>query len=306
MLQGRPREAIALAEAAVDDGQRADEFEALTHAYTALDGSYQMLGEPELAVHEWISLDIYTRLGHTRLRGITELNLGVQAYADGRWDAAADLYTSAEADCLAAGDRANAAIAATNLGELLVSRGSLVEAERELGEARRVLRSTGYIPFALFAETQLARIALARSDTETALEALTRIVEEAEGNAYAASALESALYFAQAATAAGRPEQGLAVLDDAARRAGSDAVLYSVPVDRVRGGALAALGRPDDAAESIERALAGARRQSLQYEELLALRARLDLMDRVDIGSQRRGSPRGSSPSGDPRRSGLS
>ena len=58
----------ALAEAAVEDGQRADEFEALTHAYTALDGSYQMLGQPERAVHEWMSLDIYTRLGDTSAR----------------------------------------------------------------------------------------------------------------------------------------------------------------------------------------------------------------------------------------------
>ena len=158
-----------------------------------------------------------------------------------------------------------------------MSRGQLLEAERALGDARRVLRSTSYVPFALFAETQLARIALARGDAESALDSLTRIVDEAEGNAYAASALESALYFAQAATATGRPEEGLRVLDDAARRAGSDAVLYTVPVDRVRGGALAALGRLDEATASIDRALAGARRQSLLYEQLLALRARLEL-----------------------------
>ena len=164
-----------------------------------------------------------------------------------------------------------------------MSLGRLVEAERALGEARRVLRSTSYVPFALFAETQLARIALARGDAERALDSLTRIVEEAEGNAYAASALEGALYFAQAATAAGRPDEGLAVLDDAARRAGSDAVLYSVPVDRVRGSAIAALGRLDEAAASIDRALAGARRQSLLYEQLLALRARFDLVNRTDL-----------------------
>jgi tetratricopeptide (TPR) repeat protein len=283
MFQGRPRAAIALAETAVEDGRRADEFEALRHAYTALDGSYQMLGQPERAVHERMSLDLYTRPGETRARGILELNLGVQAYAEGRWAEAADLYTHAEEDLLAAGDRPNAAIAKTNFGELLVSRGRLVEAERALGEARRVLRSTSYIPFALFAETQIARIALARDDAEGALESLTRIVEEAEDNAYAASALESALYFAQAATAAGRPEEGLGVLDDAARRAGSDAVLYSVPVDRVRGSAIAALGRLDEAAGSIESALAGARRQSLLYEQLLALRARFELLKRADL-----------------------
>ena len=45
----------------------------------------------------------------------------------------------------------------------------------------------------------------------------------------------------------------------------------------MRGGALAALGRLDEATASIDRALAGARRQSLLYEQLLALRARLEL-----------------------------
>ena len=45
-------------EAAVGDGRRADEFEALRHAYTALDGAYQMLGQPERAVHERMSLDL--------------------------------------------------------------------------------------------------------------------------------------------------------------------------------------------------------------------------------------------------------
>ena len=118
-----------------------------------------------------------------------------------------------------------------------------------------------------------------RGDAEGALDALTRIVDEAEGNAYAASALEGALYFAQAATAAGRPDEGLAVLENAARRAGTDAVLYSVPVDRVRGGAIAALGRLDEARASIDRALAGARRQLLLYEQLLSLRARFDLLN---------------------------
>ena len=125
----------------------------------------------------------------------------------------------------------------------------------------------------------MASIALTRGDAEGALDALTRLVDEAEGNAYAASALEGALYFAQAATAAGRPDEGLAVLENAARRAGTDAVLYSVPVDRVRGGAIAALGRLDEARASIDRALAGARRQLLLYEQLLSLRARFDLLN---------------------------
>jgi len=277
MIQGHAREAITLALAAVGEAQDGEDLEALARAYAALDGSYQMLGEPEKAVHERMALEIYTTLGHDRSRGITELNLGVQAYADGRWDEAVDLYVRAQEDCLRAGDRPNAAIAKANLGELLVSRGELDEAERLLADARRVLRSSGYLPFALFAETQLARIALVRGQVDSALQALTTIVEQAERNAYAASALESALYFAQAATAAGRPSQGLGVLDEAARQAGDEAVLYSVPIGRVRGAALVSLGRRADAATCLDETLAGARQQSLLHEQLLTLREQFSL-----------------------------
>ena len=76
------------------------ELGALARAYAALDGSYQMLGEPEKAIHERMSIEIYTTLGDIRARGITEANLGVQAYADGRWTEAVDLYLRAQEDCL--------------------------------------------------------------------------------------------------------------------------------------------------------------------------------------------------------------
>ena len=121
--QGRAREAIPLALAAADEARRAEELEALARAYMALDNSYQLLGEPEKAVHERMALEIYTALGDTRSRGITEMNLGVQAYAGGSWQEAEDLYRCAQEDCGRAGDRYNVVIAATNLGELLISRG---------------------------------------------------------------------------------------------------------------------------------------------------------------------------------------
>jgi class 3 adenylate cyclase/tetratricopeptide (TPR) repeat protein len=276
-FQGHPREAIRIAELAVDEARQSDAAEALARAYTALDGSYQMLGHPEKAIHERMALEIYTRLGHVRSRGITELNLGVQAYADGRWDEAADLYRRAEEDCLHAGDRPNAAIAKANLGELLVSRGALDEAERLLTEARRVLRSSNYAPFALFAETQLGRVALARGLAVEALQLLRSVVDRGARDAYAAAALEGAIYFAQAATACQRPHEGLSVLEQAAAQAGDEAVLYSVAVGRVRAAALRALGDLDEAAASVEKALASARRQSLLYEQMLLLTERSEL-----------------------------
>jgi tetratricopeptide (TPR) repeat protein len=136
------------------------------------------------------------------------------------------------------------------------------------------LRAAGLTPYALFAETQLARAKLDRGHADQSLQSLERIVGEAEGIGHAGIVLEIAVYFAHAAIAAGEPARGLSVLNEAAIAAGDEAVMLSVPVDRVRGAALLALGRLDEARACFERALAGARRQSLLYEQLLVLRDR--------------------------------
>ena len=278
--QGRAREAVRIAEAAVADAERAEDLHALAIAYTALDGSYQLLGEPEKAVYERQAVEIYSRLGQTRSLGISELNLGVQAFADGNWDEAVEWYSRAREHCLLAGDRANAAAAAGNLGELLVSRGALDAAEPMLTEARRALRAAGYAPYALFAETQLARVMLARGQRADALRVLDAIVAEAATLGHPIIALETTVYFAHAHALVGDAAVGLEALEGAAGAAGDEAALLSVPVDRVRGACLMALDRLDDAESCLMRALAGAERQGLLYEQLLVRQDLLELADR--------------------------
>ncbi len=277
-LQGHAREAVQLALRAIDEGTRVGELEAVARAYGALDAAYQFLGQPEKAVHEREALEIWARLGRKRAVGIVEMNLGVQAYADGRWEEAVDWYRRSQEDCAATGDRYQVAIAGANLGEVLVSRGLLDEAEPVLRKARHVLRAAGPPPYALFAETQLARLQLAHGRHAEALELLGHLVDEARDEIrHAAATLEIVVHFAEAAVTAGDPLRGLAALDTAADDAGDEAALYAVPVDRVRGLALTAAGRHDEAAECLERALAGARSQSLLYEQLLTLWQRATL-----------------------------
>ena len=281
LLQGYPREAVELALQAVEEGELTNELEALARAYTALDGAYQMLGQPDKAVHEQRAVEIWAELGSLRSVGNVELNLGVQAYSDGRWDEAADWYGRAQRDCSAAGDRQNAAIAGANLGELLVSRERFDEAEAVLVDARRVLRGAGLVPFALFAETQLARAAVKQGRAAEGLEALERILVEAEDIGHAGISLEIAIYFGYAAAAAGDPVRGLGVLEEAAQAAGEDAAFLAVPIDRVRGMTLVALDRLDEAAECFARALASARQQQLLFEQLLILRHQTVLARRL-------------------------
>ena len=276
-LQGRPREAIALAESAVAEARQANELEALGRAYGVLDQAYQTLGETDKVVHERLALDVYRELGQRRKAGFSEMNLGHQAQWAGRWDEAIEWLRLAEEDCTAAGDRPAAAGAGVVLGEILVNRRELAAAEPVLRNAWRVLRSAGFTPFALLAETQLARIVLEQGDADQALSLLAAALEEARGVGHAEFVLEVVIVFAAAARAAGRLERGLEVLDEEARRAGEDAHLRAVPLDRARGGLLVALGRLDEAEACLDRALAGARRQGLLYEELSTLRERFAL-----------------------------
>jgi tetratricopeptide (TPR) repeat protein len=269
MFEGRALEAIPLALAAAEEARWTDELEALARAYMALDGSYRRLGEPEKAVFERMALEIYTKLGQVNARGLVENNLGVQAYADGRWSEAFEFYSRAREDCLRSGDRQNAAMVGTNLGELLVSKGDVEEAERALTDARRVLRSSRYTSFVIFADIQLARCKLDRGDTKAALETLEHVVAEAKGVGHAGMLLEAAAYAAHAHARTGSAEAGLESLESAAVAAGQHAIRHAAAIERARAACLTAMGRRAEARECLDRALEAAKRQGLLYEELL-------------------------------------
>ena len=277
MFQGRARVAIRVAELAVAEAERVGELEALVHAYTALDGSYQLLGEPEKAIYERMALDIHAKLGRLRARGITELNLGVTAYADGHWDEAADLYTRGQDDLLRAGDRSTAAHCASSLAELLISRGELDEAERLLRESRRVVRASAFLAFAVFADLQLARCVLERSRPSEAVDLLEQVAREAVDVGYAVLELEVGAYLALAHARSGSPAAGLSALEKAQASVGDEAAVHAPAVERARAICLAALGRTAEARDSVGRAVTAAVRQGMLYEELLARRARIEL-----------------------------
>ena len=269
--QFRPRMALKIGLQAVAEAESSGELDALARAYTKIDEAYQTLGRRDEAVHEERALEIYEELGD--LAGITLLaiNLGVQAYSDGRWDDAIAMYSKAQEVARRSGNIPAEAAAAVNLGEVLISRGRLDEAETVLREARRVLRGQKVIAFALFAETQLARLLMERGEHQVAVTALTKIIDEAIRIGQPFFAVDASVHLADAHTRSGRPERALEAIDVAADLAGEDAALYEVPLERLRAQGFLAKGRPDEALLRVEAALASAREQRLVYEEALLL-----------------------------------
>jgi tetratricopeptide (TPR) repeat protein len=269
--QFRPRLALKVGLQAVEEAEASGELDALARAYTKIDEAYQILGMRDEAVHEERALEIFEELGD--LPGITLLaiNLGVQAYADGRWDDAIALYSKAQEVARRSGDISAEGAAAANLGEVLISRGKWEEAETVLQEARRVLRGQKVIGFALFAETQLGRLLMERGRHLDAVEALKQVIDEADRVGQPFFAVDASVHLADALARSGDPLQALEVIETARELAGEDAALYEVPLQRLRAQALIAMGRPDEALGHIEPALASARAQRLVYEEALLL-----------------------------------
>ena len=269
--QFRPRTALKVGLLAVEEAEASGELDALARAYTKIDEAYQILGLRDQAVHEEKALEIYEELGD--LSGITLLaiNLGVQAYSDGRWDDAISMYSKAQDVSRRSGDISAEGAAAANLGEVLISRGQLDEAEAVLHEARRVLRGQKVIGFALFAEAQLGRLMLERGEFDAGVNALEQVIEEADRLGQPFFAVDASVHLADACTRSGDPLQALEVIEAAKDVAGEDAALFEVPLERLRAGALIAMGRPEEALGIVEHALASAREQRLVYEEALLL-----------------------------------
>lgn len=269
--QFRPRVALQVGLRAVEEAEESGEMVALARAYTKIDEAYQILGMRDEAVHEEKALEIFEKLGDLSGISLLAINLGVQAYSDGRWDDAISLYSKAQEVSRRAGNVYDEGAAAANLGEVLISRGQIDEAETVLEEARRVLRGQKVIGFALFAETQLGRLMMERGEHRAAVSALTQVIDEAKRMGQPFFAVDASVHLADALTRAGDPDRALEVIAHTRELAGEDAALYEVPLERLRAQALIAMARPDEASAHVARALASARAQRLVYEEALLL-----------------------------------
>ena len=223
------------------------------------------------------ALEIYRELGAARWAAVIESNLGVQAYAEGRWRDASTYYTHSREELERLGDSTQAAFAGANLGEVLISRGLLDEAEAALEDAQRTLRAHEHVTGSFFAETQLARLALIRGDVDSAIDILTGVVDEAISVGTASFGLEAAIYLAEAHVRRGAADRALEILDTTERTLGLESSPLAAHLARVRAMALRRKGDLETASEQLDLALTIARRQLLLYEEEQTLRELADL-----------------------------
>jgi tetratricopeptide (TPR) repeat protein len=269
--QGRRAEAIRWARLAIEEAKASGEQEALASAYRTLDLSNVELGRYEDVTHYPLALAIYEELGDLMESGTINNDLGAFAYYQGRWDDALAFYEKARDQWERAGDLPWAATISANVAEILSDRGQLEEADQMGREALRILRGAGLKSAIAFGLNIVGRVACRSGRYAEALELLeqARAVNHEIGDQ--PEELESDVRIAECLAMQGRSAQALELATEALVRSETLGGPATPQLQRVRGCALAQLGRLSEARVALKESVAGARDREAEYEEALAL-----------------------------------
>ena len=270
--QGAYDDCIRRCNDVVAEALEIDDHLQLARAYMMLHNVHTMTVSPERVAFRGLALSIFEDLGDLRRQALTLNNLGIDAYYEGDWDKALDVYARSRTLFERLGDVSNVAMAANNIGEILADRGRIDEAEALFGEVVETADASGRRGLATIARLNLGR-AVSRSGRLDEGAALIAEAAAAFADMQAESfALEAEVRLAEcdlfrgtaAAAALARARSVLTAADS-----GSDTV-RAVAL-RVEGSALLQLRRPDEARRCLTAAADAARGAGLLYELALAL-----------------------------------
>ena len=225
------------------------------------------------------ALALYEELGDLVGQNDMNNNLGVLAYFDGRWDDALEYYRQSRDGAERVGNIVDVGFAEANIGELLVNQQRFGEAEERLADAVRVLRSTGELSMAMFAELQMARISKERGELDRAEAMLREVERESEANGFTSNVLEARLHLADCLLRTGAHEGALDQVERAMSEAGEEAAMFGLTERRLRALALFGAGRPADALAVLESGIDAARDRGQPYDEALMLEAVADIIE---------------------------
>ncbi len=287
--QGKYPECIAWCKRMIPEALAANDQAGLAHAYLLLHLAYTHLGSPDRVAYRGLALPLFEELGDFTRQGYVLNNMGIDAYYDGDWDLARDLYERGRRALEQAGGLVDAADVMYNIAEILSDQGHLEEAERRSREILAIYRAARYPVGEALATTNLGRIATRAGRLEEGSElledALRRFAELGDER-YAA---ETECRLVEAAVFGSDPELALSLLADCeprVRRLGDVPALLAL-VTRLRGYALAQAGQRTESLASIDESERIAREGAVPYELGLTLEAKV----RIGSASQGPGGP---------------
>jgi tetratricopeptide (TPR) repeat protein len=255
-LQGNGRAALKWSGIGVREARASGDQAALAFAYNTRHLACIQTGVTEDEPYGELALATYERVGDLRMQGHCLNNLAISAMRDGHWDRSAVRLDRAADIFRRVGDTANEANAQYNRADLLIRQRRFTEAEPLLAAALRAAQAADDRELVALVARESGRVlagrgriheALARFDV--ARSGLTEL-----GLPIELIGLDTAL--ADCLTDAGHLERAISVANEAVARAEelhAESLLASV--HRVRGRALLAAGRDDDARAAFEEGL---------------------------------------------------
>jgi predicted ATPase/class 3 adenylate cyclase len=279
--QGRYDEALVLASMVIERATGLHDMRDLAHAYYLAHMIHTFRGDEERHAFRGLALPIFEEIGDLVGQASVLNNLGIEAYYEGRWDEARDLYERSRALRERIGDAINVATTTNNIGEIESDQGRFDEAEQSFRETLRIVEAAGHLLLTAVARGNLGRVASRVGRYDEADELLRGAAEQLEDIGAAPFAVELQARHAELRGLRGDdPAAVVAAADAAARRLDEAGVPAAVRVllERVRGVALVRAGRSVEARASLAEALDVAERAHADYEIALTLRAiaRLD------------------------------
>ncbi|MDX6411263.1 MAG: hypothetical protein QOE91_779, partial [Gaiellaceae bacterium] len=275
LRQGEFLHCIEWCRRVVDDAQPIDDLEGLAHAYYLLHLAYTSLGAPEREAFRGLALPIYEELGDLLGQANVLNNLGIDAYYEGRWDDALDLYERSRRARERIGDVVGVATIANNIAEIKSDRGELEEAEELFRAAHAVCTTTGYRFVATLALSNLGRAAARAGRLDEVSDLLDEAHEAFLEMKASAFVLETEARLAERDVLAGAYERALErVTETIANASATDAqpVLLAL-LHRLRGYALLQSGDRSLAEAALDESARVALTAQAQYELALTREA---------------------------------
>ncbi len=275
LRQGEYRDCIEWCRRVVDEAGQAQDLPALAHAYYLLHLSHTSLRSPERAAFRGLALPIYEELGDLLGQANVLNNLGIDAYYEGRWQEALDLYERSKEARERIGDVVGAAQITNNIGEVKSDQGYLTTASELFEEARAVFETSGHRFLEILAASNLGRAASRAGRFDDAFDTLDRAYADFQEIRAGSFVLETGARLAERAAFAGDAADAIARADEtlqATEETDAGATLRAL-LHRLRGYALAQSGDLEAADEALQQSLETARAAEETYEVALTLEA---------------------------------
>lgn len=270
--QGRLTSCVDLCEQVVHLAATGADRSTLAHAYFLLDAALTDLGRADSEKYRALALPIYEEIGDLVGQASVLNNLGINAYYEGRWHEALELYERSREARVRAGDVVGAATAANNIGEILSDQGRFAEAEDLFREAQRVFRSAGYPVGRALATSNLGRVAARAGRFDEASELLMDALEQFRTIRAETFVIETQARLAELLLLGDQFDQALTLAEAVRTNASSAEHTFARAVlDRIRGIAMVHVGRASDGRQALIASVQAAEEAGAEYEAAVSL-----------------------------------